>query len=41
LSVLGPVGEVAHHLIGRCCMGDTREDLSIHYHLILYMRSLV
>ena len=21
-SVLGPVGEVAHHLIGRCCMGE-------------------
>ena len=29
-SVLGPVGEVAHHLLGRCCIGDTRTDLSIH-----------
>ena len=24
LSVLGPVGEVAHHLIGRCCMGERK-----------------
>ena len=23
-SVLGPVGEVAHHLIGRCCMGERK-----------------
>ena len=28
-SVLGPVGEVAHHLIGRCCIVDTRTDFSI------------